>query len=204
MHGVAHQTIWYVTYITRGSSQSLFVPGLWWAQRAARNLPLLATRLIEHIPTTLCLQISQPFFLPRSQELIATSRIKVRIMQNQQMKQIQQIIQDRYIDPARLQTMLASKFPPGSFSMTVSAFPYSFFFSQNNSTSNVHPPYQWKLNRWIISAPRALTDVNPTFPLSLTRANDSYRLTPNRRNLMILPFKKSDPDLDDLVRDRKC
>ncbi len=39
-------------------------------------------------------------------------------------QQIQQIIQDRYIDHNRLQTLLASKFPPGSFSMTVSASPY--------------------------------------------------------------------------------
>lgn len=52
---------------------------------------------------------------------IASLKSSLRKMPGQQ---IQQIIQDRYIDHNRLQTLLASKFPPGSFSMTVSASPY--------------------------------------------------------------------------------
>lgn len=47
---------------------------------------------------------------------------------------VQQIIEDRYVDRRRLQALLARKFLPGTYSIT------------------------WKLNRWIINAPEALTD----------------------------------------------
>ena len=69
-------------------------------------------------------------------------------------QQIQQIIQDRYIDQKQLQALLARNFTAGTYTITVSLamllpLPAPAYAYKR----------QWKISRWIITAPRALTDV---------------------------------------------
>lgn len=72
---------------------------------------------------------------------------------------IQQIIPDRYIDANKLQDLLAHKFPPNQYCLVVSLYPLSY---------RVLDLYlytiQWKINRWIITVPERLSEVQASLP----------------------------------------
>jgi hypothetical protein len=77
-----------------------------------------------------------------------------------------QIIEDRYIDRTRLINLLINLFPRGDFTAEVCcALPICVLALTH---------LQCKLNRWIIDAPRLLTQVGPSFP--------HFRLAPTPRN----------------------
>ena len=64
--------------------------------------------------------------------------------------QIQQIIADRYIDRNQLKALLARNFMAGTYTMKV---------RRPSQDKPVLMIWQWKIDRWIITAPRALTEV---------------------------------------------